>query len=107
VTLLDRITAIHGRLSDLKAVWWPFLFLKPESHMPITFGRTLVMAPCFALYFFVFYLLRELVLGRSLDPSTFALTFGKFCLGFAIWMNVATRPLWNRRANQLARSNSA
>lgn len=98
--MLDRITIFHGKLSDLKAVWWPFTVLKPGSpHTPISFARTIAMTPCFAAWFLVIWLAKAAVFGSSPFPSTteISIQFGYFLAFFLVWFNTVTAPLWNRR----------
>ena len=101
---MDRITEFHGRLSDLRAVWLPFLFLKPGSaSTPITVRRMFVMVICFAAWLAIGLVLREVIFGdpSSLTPAKLLHLYGCAVVGFAIWFNVVTRPLWNRRARLL------
>ncbi len=99
--LLDLVTHFHGWLSDKDFVWWPFSFLRPGPKVPMTFGLTLMMTGCFGgLGFLMFTVMAIANNAFTLDAavSTFAFCFG----GFFIWFNSVTRPLWNRRARQLA-----
>ena len=101
---MDRLTEIHGRLSDLKAVWLPFLFLKPNSaSTPITHRRMFAMTACFAAWLMLGLALRELIFGdpRSLTPAKLLRIYGYAAIGFALWFSCVTRPLWNRRARLL------
>ncbi|MGI9243443.1 MAG: hypothetical protein ACR2RV_21770, partial [Verrucomicrobiales bacterium] len=71
MSYLDRITGFHGKLSDLKVIWFPFLFLKPDSaRVPITWKRLMLMIPCFAAWAMPGLLLREWIVG---NPSPLAL----------------------------------
>lgn len=99
-TTLDRITLLHGKLSDLKAVWWPFVALKPGSaDTPISFRRTVAMTPCFAAWFLVIWLAKAALFGSSPFPAAteIAVQFAYFLGFFLIWFNAVTAPLWNRR----------
>ena len=98
--MLDRITIFHGKLSDLKAVWWPFLALKPATPKPpISVARTIAMTPCFAAWFLVIWLLKAALFKSATFPSTaeIAVQFGYFLAFFLVWFNTVTAPLWNRR----------
>ena len=104
VSLLDRITEFHGRLSDLKVVWLPFLFLKPSSALtPISLRRMLVMVMCFAGWLMIGLVLREVIFGdpRSLTAAKSIRLYAYAAIGFTVWFNCVTRPLWNRRARLL------
>ena len=100
-----KFVDLHNRASDYKVVWWPFLFLKPEPHVPISFKRTLIMAPCFGAYFLAAYLVR-----RAFDPDAVWTAvvilelFIWFTLGFFLWFNSVTARLWNVRAHELSRN---
>lgn len=99
--VLDRVTYLHGRLSDFRATWWPFVFLKPASSAePITQRRIFAMTPCFAAWFLVVWALKEWLFGdRPLPPAgDLAVAYGYFLAGFFAWFNAVTAPLWNRRA---------
>lgn len=103
---LDRIALAHGRLSDFRAVWWPFVFLKPTAPtVPITQRRILLMVPCFAAWFLLAWLLREWLLRDAGIPPIVGLLkiYGSLVIGFLVWFNVVTAPLWNRRVKILSR----
>ncbi len=108
MTFLDRLTRFHGRLSDLRAVWFPFLFLKPaSSEVPITWKRLSAMIPCFGGWLFLGWMIRERIVGDSHSPAVIAKTLVYMMIGFAIWFNVVTAPLWNRRIRMNQAENSA
>ena len=99
--LLDRVTSFHGRLSDSKIVWWPFLFLKPaNSKELIGVSKMAQMTVCFAAWLLVGWILRESLLGRigSIRFEDILRIYLILIVAFALWFNLVTRPLWNRRA---------
>ena len=51
-------------------------------------------------------LLREWLVGNPspLAPPQIAKTYGFLLLAFALWFNVVTAPLWNRRARGMSES---
>lgn len=97
-SFLDRVTVIHGRLSDLNAVWFPFHFLKPQPHETITPARRLAMTFCFGLYTGLFWIVWRYVGGHQPDAREWGSTLLKACAFFAVWFRLVTVPLWNRRA---------
>ena len=58
------------------------------------------MTPCYAAWFLVAWLLREWLLGDGNFPSTSQLaeSYLYFVIGFFVWFNAVTAPLWNWRA---------
>jgi hypothetical protein len=105
VSLLDHLALAHGRLSDFRAVWWPFVFLKPAApEVPITQRRILLMVPCFAGWFMLVWLLREWLFEDAGIPAVVGLLkiYGYFLITFMIWFNAVTAPLWNRRVKILS-----
>ena len=105
MTAFDRFTQFHGRLSDLKVVWFPFLALKPDSpKTPITFKRLAIMIPCFAAWILPGLLVREWIVGNlsSFSWLDLARVYAYGLLGFTLWFNLVTAPLWNRRAKLIS-----
>ena len=103
---LNQVALAHGRLSDYRAVWWPFVFLKPAiPAVPISIYRIFLMTPCFAGWFVVVWLLKEWLFNNAeIPPATDILkAYCYFLVGFFIWFNVVTAPLWNRRSKILSR----
>lgn len=98
--LFDLLTHFHGWLSDKDFIWWPFSFLRPDPHVPMTLKLTLVMTACFGgLAFLMFTVMAVMNNAFTADYafSVFMTSFG----GFFVWFNLVTRPLWNRRARTL------
>ena len=99
--VLNQIAHWHGQLSDFRAVWWPFVFLKPRTAKDrISQARILAMTPCFAAWFLIVWLARGwLFEDRAvLSIREIGITYGYFVAGFFVWFNVVTAPLWNHRA---------
>lgn len=108
MNVLDRIALAHGRLSDLRAVWWPFLFLMPaHSSEVITQRKILVMIPCFAAWFLLAWVVKEWIFRDSGNLSIGLLVkmYAYFLVGFLIWFNLVTAPLWNRRVQIISDRN--
>lgn len=99
--ILDIIAAFHNWLSDKDFIWWPFSFLRPDPKDPITFKTTLQMTGCFGGLTFVFFSVFALM-NNALTADYLFLTFLSCFLGFFIWFNAITRPLWNHRSKKLS-----
>ena len=98
--ILDLLTQFHNWLSDKDFIWWPFSFLRPEPNVPMTFKLTLVMTLSFGgLAFMMFSVMAFMNNALTFDYalSIFLTSF----IGFFLWFNLITKPLWNRRANSL------
>ncbi len=100
-SFLDRLTVIHGWLSDLNAVWFPFLFLKPQPHETITPARRLAMTFCFGIYTALIWLGWSYVMKQEVTARDWGVSILKACAFFAVWFRVVTVPLWNRRARRM------
>lgn len=92
----------HNWLSDKDFIWWPFSFLRPPKHEPITMRLVSLMTACFGglafLMFTTFAVVNNLF---TLDSSVMTLVscFG----GFFLWFSLITKPVWNIRARALAK----
>lgn len=97
---MKYIAGIHNWLSDKDFVWWPFSFLRPKPNEFITFQLTLTMAACFGVLTGVILAFFYIANGAfEFGSSLFTLVI---CfVGFLVWFNIITRPLWNYRARQL------
>ena len=99
--ILNVLALFHNWLSDKDFIWWPFSFLRPEPKDPITFKLTLLMTACFGglafTMFTIFAIVNNAFYANS-AISTFLLCF----VGFFLWFNLITKPLWNRRAKELS-----
>ena len=102
MTFLDRLTEVHGRLSDLKAVWFPFVFLQPQPHELITPGRRLAMTACFGCYTGLVWMGLRYFNGEFPTAREWGVSMLKACAFFAIWFRLVTVPLWNRRVRRLS-----
>ena len=100
-TLLDHVEHQHNRLADAKAIWWPFVFLRPEEKAePIRLRRKLLMVLCFSAWFELAWAVKRLIFGTPL-PQTFggwAMVYVWFLIGFFVWLSLVTIFFWNRRA---------
>jgi len=100
VKLLDLITQLHNWLSDKDFIWWPFSFLRPDANVLMTSKLTMLMTACFGGLAFLMFTVMA-VMNNAFTAETGFVTF-LFCfLGFFLWFNFVTKPLWNRRARTL------
>jgi hypothetical protein len=99
--LLDLFTEFHNWVSDKDFIWWPFSFLRPEKHVPMSMTLILQMAACFAglgtLMFTAFAIVNNIFTISSL----FQTLFFSYAL-FFLWFTLITRTFWNRRAYKLS-----
>ena len=98
--ILDLLTQFHNWISDKDFIWWPFSFLRPEPHVPMTFKLTLVMTLSFGGLAFVMFSVMALMNNALTFDYALSIFLTSF-FGFFLWFNLITKPLWNRRANRL------
>lgn len=100
--MLDKVTLVHGRLSDLSAIWFPFIFLKPKSRTEkITATRRFLMTLCFSWYAACFWPVKQILLSLPVDKTLWIIFALKSFGFFAIWFRFVTCPLWNRRVKMI------
>lgn len=99
--LIDLIAHFHNWLSDKDFIWWPFSFLKPAPSTPMTFKLTLLMTGCFGGMAFVMFAVMALM-NNALTADYLVSVFISSFIGFFLWFNLVTKPLWNRRSRNLA-----
>ncbi len=99
--LLDHLERWHNLASESNFVWFPFLKLKLLPHEVLSQRRLLVMTICFSTYFNIAYLIKKMVFSDQIDLHSAMVSQLYFILGFFVWFNLVTKPLWNRRANRL------
>lgn len=98
--LLNLLATFHNWLSDKDFIWWPFSFLRPDPSEPMTLKLTFLMTLCFgglSFTMFTFFAIANNAFTFSSAFNTFLFCF----VGFFLWFNAITRPLWNIRAKQL------
>jgi hypothetical protein len=99
--LLELFTDFHNWISDKDFIWWPFSFLRPEKHQPITMKLVLQMAGCFSglgtLMFTAFAIVNNFFSVSGMF-QTLVLSFALFFF----WFSLITRTFWNRRAYRLS-----
>jgi len=100
--LLELLTLFHNWISDKDFIWWPFSFLRPEPKESISFKHTLLMTACFGSLAFLMFTV--LAIANNAFTANYAVSVFVSCfVGFFLWFNLVTKPLWNRRSRQLQR----
>lgn len=100
--LLDLLTLFHNWISDKDFIWWPFSFLRPEPKEFISFKLTFLMTACFGSLAFLMFTV--LAIANNAFTTNYAVSVFFSCfIGFFLWFNLITKPLWNRRSRQLQR----
>jgi hypothetical protein len=99
--LIDLFPHAHNWLADKDFIWWPFSFLRPAPSIAITFKHTLLMTGCFGGLTFLMFTVFAVMNSMFTADSAISTLFFSF-IGFFVWFNVVTRPLWNYRARRLS-----
>ncbi len=95
--LIDKVIFYHSKLSDLKSIWWPFWFLRPDPTQKLTFTRTFIMAVLFAIPFtLVIFAIKSFLAQELIWPYLVKRYVISFVV-FLFWFNLVSRPLWNLR----------
>src|SRR5690606_28291772 len=98
--LLELLTLFHNWMSDKDFIWWLFSFLRPEPKESISFKLTLLMTACFGSLAFLMFTV--LAIANNAFTANYAVSVFISCfVGFFLWFNLITKPLWNRRSRQL------
>ncbi len=100
--LLELIVKFHNWLSDKDFIWWPFSFLRPEKNVEMTFKLTTIMTFCFGGLGFLMFAVMS-VMNNAFTMDSMIQVFLTLFLGFFVWFNTVTKPLWNYRARQLGK----
>jgi len=99
--ILEIIASIHNWLADKDFIWWPFSFLRPTPQTYMSFKMTLIMTGCFSGLSMGMYIV--FTLANNIFEISSCINVGLICLvGFFVWFNVITKPLWNVRAKKLS-----
>jgi hypothetical protein len=100
--LLQILALFHNWLSDKDFIWWPFSFLRPEPKELMTLKHTSLMTACFGGLSFMMFTVLAVANSAFTIESSF-LTFLACFIGFFLWFNLITKPLWNIRARELSK----
>lgn len=98
--LLNVLTDFHNWVTDKDFVWWPFSFLRPEPKELMTFKLTMMMTACFSTLAFLMFTALAVANNAFTAGNAMATLLSCF-IGFFLWFNLITKPLWNRRARSL------
>lgn len=101
--LLDIFASTHNWLADKDFIWWPFSFLRPEKNEDMTFKTTLTMTACFGGLTFLMFAVFAVMNNVGTFENLFLTLVFSF-LGFFLWFNLITKPLWNHRSKKLAKN---
>ena len=94
-----ELERFHNWASDSDFVWFPFVWLKPKSKkVLISRQKSVMMALLFGTYGAVLFGLKNLIFNEKNFFYSLGDTIPYFILGFLVWFNAVTLPLWNRRA---------
>lgn len=97
---MDELESAVNEVSDKDWAWWPFLWLRPEKHEPLSFVRIAVIA---VLYGLPASALTEvgIKLQYAATRTEIVATSLFFPLLFLFFGTVFVAPMWNRRASAL------
>ena len=87
----------HNWVTDQDFMWWPFSFLRPAKNVPMTYKDTMLMTACFGGMAFVFFTVFA-IMNNMYSFESSVMTFVSCFVGFGLWFNLITKPLWNVRA---------
>lgn len=100
--MINYLAQFHNWLSDKDFIWWPFSFLRPKPSELITFNLVLQMTGCFGIMTFGMFTVFA-IMNNAFSVLSAVMTLFSCLLGFFLWFNLITRPLWNHRARSLGR----
>src|SRR5690349_15417305 len=105
--MLELLEEMMNEVCDSDAAWWPFGFLRPPPHAPMTSGRVLLVA---ALYGIFLGLLLAILFRAAPDAPAackelhpLAWPLGATALLFVVYRTTFAF-FWNRRAARLSTS---
>lgn len=99
---LEHLENAVNEVSDKDWSWWPFLWLRPEKHQPMTLSRLAVVSLLFgAPIGAMLTVIATLLSPESKMVAPVLLAIFPAVLFFIASVLVA--PMWNRRAERLAR----
>ncbi|MCB0366192.1 MAG: hypothetical protein H6624_15150 [Bdellovibrionaceae bacterium] len=99
--MIKSLINFHNRLSDKDFIWFPFTVLRPRPEVTISQPRVWLMTICFSSYGLLVLILKSLAFGSSPYPGLGQDYFLLF-IGFFLWFQFVTAPLWNQRAQTIA-----
>ncbi|MBX3229857.1 MAG: hypothetical protein KIT84_05940 [Labilithrix sp.] len=97
---LEHLENAVNEVSDKDWSWWPFLWLRPEKHEPMTLTRLATVAFLFGAPIGAFLT----VVGAMVNPEAkyaAPVLLAIFPLLLFFVASVVVGPMWNRRAERL------
>lgn len=105
MSILNVIETYHNKIADQDFIWFPFIFLKPDSKQPISFPRIIVMTLAFGSYSYLFYILRSFFINELVSfESSVVFLIWSYTL-FLIHFKFITSYFWNRRVRHFINHN--
>ncbi len=102
--LLDRIEDLVNDMSDKDWSWWPFLWLRPAREARLSLRRSFVMTALYGLPLaLVLCVGFRLTMPRAHAEQAALVALVSVPLAFLFHLSVVIGPMWNRRAERLAR----
>ncbi len=98
---MDRFEEWTNWLNDLDSEWWPFQFLRPETHEKLTTQRVMLLAVLYGVFAGLFGNAIAALGGKAGALNPFLLPLSA-TLGFFIVFRVTFAFCWNRRAERLS-----
>ena len=97
---IDRIEKTVNERSDDDASWWPFLWMRPKKHEPLSVARLAMLALLYGIPSGAVAALALVLSGARTSAPLAVLLFPLifFSIGSAV-----IAPMWNRRAVRLQR----
>lgn len=97
---LDNIEELVNEISDRDWSWWPFLWLRPEKHAPLSLARVLSLSVLYGVPASVLMAIAACMLRPPSLPELVVTAFA-FPMLFLFTGSVIVAPMWNRRADRL------
>jgi len=99
---LETLESAVNEVSDKDWSWWPFLWLRPAQHEPMTLARMATVALLFGAPIGAMLTVFATMLSPE-SKSVAPVMVGLFPMVLFFIASVLVGPMWNRRADRLAR----
>ena len=97
---MDQLESAVNEVSDKDWAWWPFLWLRPVKHEPLSFLRIAVISVLYGLPASVLTQV-GIKVQYAASHTEIVATSLLFPLLFLFFGTVFIAPMWNRRASAL------
>lgn len=97
---LDALEESVNAITDDDASWWPFIWLRPDKHAPLSLRRQCMLAVLYGTPGGLLLAMGSAVLLRR-SFSTSALVALAFPMLLLFVATAFVGPMWNRRAQRL------